>query len=325
MSEVVFHIGFPKTGTTTLQFAFARNPEVHYLGKNMRDAPVGHSDPRIVPSILLAKKLLTADTARFEDALPEMQQIIEDAISNGKSVFLSDEAFTFAEYMAVGQAYNASATTDHYAMAERLHRLWPTAKILVSLREQRSFLTSWYLQRRKRGAISHSFDEFLSRAKAGLETRSLLHAIKYDEMYQAYANLFDAKNMRVLLFEQFRLDYGLIVSEAAKAAGVDEKSALEIWGNAHNNNREALHPQIRKYLKHLPNGLVDNIPHPLIKAAKSVFPKVKASAKFSDEDAVFLEEFYAQSNANMARLGNVPLGKFGYSIAPDIANESPSK
>jgi hypothetical protein len=318
MTRVVFHIGYPKTGTTTLQLAFARLPALHYLGKNLRDAPTGATDPRIAPSRLLAQKLFAADTIRFEAALPDLRAILAAALADRRPVLLSDEAFTFAEYMPVGRAYGVPAITDHAVMAGRLKALWPEAEVLVVVREQADFLLAWYLQRAKQGARDGSPATFLAAARATIGTRSLLNALRYDEMYAAYSGAFGGTHVHVLPFEQVRADFGLVIRRAATLAGVPEGQALAAWDNAHNNDREALHPALRRLAIGLP-GLRRHSPAPLVRLLRWLAPKAPRIARLTPADRAFLADFFAPSNARLAEFTGLDLAPLGYALPATAA------
>lgn len=158
MRTIVIHLGFPKTATTTLQSAFMKAPSVSYIGKGIRDRS---EIPSL--SVEVAKATILSDRRRFEESAPLLRKEILSIEPKGNPILMSDEAFTFAEYMQIGNRWKRQTVSDHREMAYRLRCLAPEAKVMFSVRNQFDLIRSFYRQAAKVGRIEESFQSYVQR------------------------------------------------------------------------------------------------------------------------------------------------------------------
>jgi hypothetical protein len=311
MARVVFHIGYPKTGTTSLQRCFLTYPETHYLGQILRDSNYDRpDDPRIAPSVMLVRTLHADDPARFEAALPELRKTIAGRIADGRPVIVSDETFSFAEFMKIARTAPAPIRTDHAAFAERLRRLWPGATILVCVREQKSFLISFYLQQLRTGMKLVAFEDYVAEDFAA---GAMLKALRYDAMLDAYRQAFGDR-VRVLAFESYKRRFGDLIAAAAIAAGIAPEGPVAAWGDRHENAREAqrwyapvLHRALSQVARGLPDGIYQRIRQRLAVVPESVPLRAPLARR--------LDAYFAPSNRRLAEMTGIDLAALGYTVA----------
>lgn len=166
----VLHIGFHKTGTTTLQQEFFRALEgCTVLSANSRD--VGEEFHRRV------RELASASDEDYSDA--SLRDLIARRGETADVLVVSHE--------------DLSQWSAHGRTAARLQDLLPHAKILICVREQRSMLYARYGQYVKKGG-SHSFARYL--AKFDEEW------MRYDLTVEDYMRRWGADRVKVALFEQ---------------------------------------------------------------------------------------------------------------------------
>ena len=58
MKKLFVHIGFPRTGTTTIIVLFSKHPQIHYLGRT----------PRIQPKITLIELMCNLNDNDFNQS-----------------------------------------------------------------------------------------------------------------------------------------------------------------------------------------------------------------------------------------------------------------
>lgn len=311
MSNVFFHIGFPKTATTTLQNVLIAHDPCAYLGKGLREAEA--------PSLSLAvtHAALYLDSRRFEAALPALREVITAMAGSARAMVISDEAFTFAEYMAMGDHWPRGRITDHDVIAARLARLAPGAGIMVSLREQADFMQSYYRQRVKRQMEDAPVAEWMTRELGRLDGRSMLHTVRYDEMYDAYAAHFDPARIHVWLYEAYRGDFGGYLDEVSGVLGLDGAALRAEWGGLHANpdrpNRRN-RASVMRLRGLLPEGLRAVLPEGFKTAIMDGLAKATPDTRMPDDTRAAIRAYFAEPNAALARRTGLDLAGHGYAV-----------
>lgn len=314
MDNVFLHVGFPKTATTTLQLTLQAYGEgCDYLGKGLRELP----EPDL--SLEIAWAALYVDTTRFEAMLPGLRARIAARAAATPCLVISDEAFTFVEYMTMGPHWPRQAVTDHAVTAERLARLCPGAAVLMSVREQTAFLDSFYRQKLKRMTADADFAEWVQREIGRLGQRSMLHALRYDEAVEAYAARFGANRVHVSAYETYRTDFGRYLDEVAGMTGLQPERLRAAWGGLHANPdlpkrrqrsvvkrlRTLTPAPLRRFLPgRLRAGLLDALAKP---APEVAMPEPAAEA---------IRAHFAAPNRALAECTGLDLEALGYPVAP---------
>lgn len=314
MGRVIFHIGYPKTGTTTLQRCFLSYPGVHYLGQILRNphANMGH-DPRAAVSIKLIFSLLSADTRRFSEALPELRQTISDLLKDGRPVIVSDEALTLAEHMKIARMSDTSIYTDHATLAERLHRLWPGATVLVSIREQKALLCSFYLQQLRTDLPFISFERYVEQGFEAAGQRSILNAMRFDEMFSAYSGVFHKAQVKLMTFESYKNHFASLMVAMADAADIPSDDVLRWWDGRHDNARGGRHwhaQWLHRVLSKAKWRLPDSLYHGLQKRLSIVPARLEIERALASR----LDAFFATSNARLEAAAGIKLSQLGYAV-----------
>jgi hypothetical protein len=91
---------------------------------------------------------------------------------------------------------------DRYDIAHRLAKIFPEARVLICIREQRSIIRSSYFQFINAGGMI-GLDDYIS----GRDTRGpsfRLDHFRYDVLLELYRSLFGAENVLVLAYEELR-------------------------------------------------------------------------------------------------------------------------
>jgi hypothetical protein len=191
MEEPVFiHVGFSNTGTTSLQRNFfAKRDDIFLAGE-----PYGERG-----GIFTTIKCIE-DFNLDIDYIDGLCIELISARSQGRTIVISDESLTEAP-----QLYISPYVQPRDAIALRLHRFFPKAKIIFTIRDQRHYVQSMYLNLKRNSA---KFDRMpippFSHWLAGhlAQHRShFLQNLDFFESIRLYENIFGRNNILILPIE----------------------------------------------------------------------------------------------------------------------------
>ncbi|MEM9580563.1 MAG: sulfotransferase [Pseudomonadota bacterium] len=311
MSNIFIHIGFPKTATTTLQTVMMDHAACAYLGKGLRDT----MEPSL--SLDIAGAVFFSDTLRFADRAPALRDRIAAEAEGASCLMLSDEAFSFAEYMQIGTQWGCKTVTDHVVIADRIAALCPEAHVLMSTRNQLSFLQSFFRQTAKRRhAQERPFESFVDEMLAVLPHRSMLHALRYDEALRAYQGRFGADRVMVTPYESYSGDFGPYLTSVAQFCGLDPEAVALSWGGIHANKAHGSRerPGLRRARGLVPAPVRNLVPKALRKrvSAAAALPPLQATFTPAHKDS--LTAFFAPSNAALTQQTGLDLAQWSYPL-----------
>ena len=199
--QVLLHVGYHKTGSRWLRALFFSNPGtgLGWIDK----AGVDHPVRRLVAARPLE---FDAETTRVE-----FEPLLQGIVDEGLSPVVSFERLS-------GNPF--SGGYDSKEIADRLVRVFPDARVLVVVREQRSMIVSTYKQYvREGGALSPS--KFMRPPTS----RSLrvpwfdLRHFEYHHLLAHYRQLFGEDAVLALPYEQFVADPRSFVEQIGRFAG----------------------------------------------------------------------------------------------------------
>ena len=201
LTPPLVHVGYHKTGTNWLQEELFGNPRTGYrwLGKQPLTHPV-HTLVRARP--------FDFDAAAVR---AEFEPMLRDAEGAGLLPVVSFPRLS-------GHPY--SGGYDSRMIADRVAEVFPEARILIVIREQRSMIVSTYKQYVNAGGEAR-LEHFLQPAKQrewrvpGFDYRHFA----YDRLIGHYSSLFGGDNVLVLPYEQFVRDARGFVEAIARFAG----------------------------------------------------------------------------------------------------------
>ena len=184
MDNIALHIGFPKTGTTSLQRGF------FYVHPDILSVcpPIESKKLRKLIEVDIYKDgLLYDDEAVAEEFRREIELLQKQ--NPGKVFMLSDENLCF--YRELNQ--------DRMLVAKRLFDIFGPARILITIRRQDRLICSLYQQTIQGGSYM-SFSKFLDYFMARYAT-SFLPLLKYSLIIKTYEQLFGKESIKVLPLE----------------------------------------------------------------------------------------------------------------------------
>ncbi len=223
--NIVLHVGFSKTGTTTLQkYLFSHHSQVHYLGK-----PYADDTFKTLVHRLIMQESLVYDPAPLKKYLE--CQILLTSNPAKKVILLSEEMLL-----------SYSKTRDKGLTAQRLKEAFPSAKILFTIRDQFELLKAAYLSRGRQlnyvppkySGLHVTFREWLALAFENIERSYLGHA-DYFKTIAYYARLFGKDRVCVLLLEELIHTPGEYAVKLSDFLGIAAGETRELLAGQHAN------------------------------------------------------------------------------------------
>lgn len=182
---LLLNIGYHKTGTTWLQ---------RYLFNNQS---IGYTSP--ISNQLLFQKLIFPHPLRFnakEARIPLVGMLLKYH-NSGLTPVISLEDLSGNPYSG---GYNSMT------LADRLVDVFPEARVLIVIREQKAMILSTYKQYIKGGGTC-SLKDFIFPPHNGMYTVPLfdLERFEYHYLLSYYISLFGRSNVLILPYELFRV------------------------------------------------------------------------------------------------------------------------
>ena len=312
MASVLVHIGYHKSGSGWLRRLFFSNPASGFgwVGKKARNHPVRR---------LVGARPFEFDGAAFrEEFAPLLRHIENDALFP----VVSFERFS-------GNPF--SGGYDSKEIANRLAEVFPGARILVVIREQRSMIVSTYKQYvREGGALPpRNFIKPPTSKSMRVPWFDLRH-FEYHHLLSYYRQLFGSDRVLALTFEQFAANPVAFVQEIAQFAGRPlGADALRSLPFEERSNRSPPAPaiELRRWLNKL--GVRSELnPAPIFtsKAVKrlgievqrtTLVPRALAArgdAKLRETVAATIGDRYVESNRISAELTGTDLASLGWMV-----------
>lgn len=285
---IFLHPGMAKSATTSLQqLVFARHPEINYLGL-----------PAETEEVRAAIRRICRDDGLYWDEAA-VAAILGPRLASKREVsLLSYENFTLYE------------STDKAVIADRLHALFPEARVFFTIRRQQDVLPAWYLQKCQKYLRSGhfvSFDDWWA-IKSKRPHRSILDDLRYGDVIAAYAERFGRENVAVFLYEQLTEDAGVFCRQLATFLGVDATVFEQLLGAGHANptipaRLLALGPA----LSYLPRSIAAQISRRMLARGGS-----RARVQSDPRVTETVRSLVVESNRRLMRDFQLPLERHGY-------------
>lgn len=301
------HIGYPKTATTWLQrHVFSQHPEITYWTslenmKWIRQLPRLH-DFDFHP-----------DTYR--------EEILSSIADNNKIIVVSLESLVGDPFAG---GYNSRINAD------RLHSLFPHAKIVITIRNQLTIIESLYKQYIHEGG-SCSLDRFLRLEPYRLHFS--MNFLLYDRVIEYYFKLFKESSVAVFLYEALKDNPQDFLVDLFSFLGVNPKESTVDLGVRSNQGMSLLSLYIARFANrflysHRNPGPV--IPSRLTTARKIrhilqgrldplMLSRISPKKNLIDEGLKNeLIKYYKHSNSKLIATLGLPLQKYGYPVESEL-------
>jgi hypothetical protein len=228
MVRIYVHIGTPKTGTTTLQRFLCKNEknllDLGYLyPQSGRPSyyPIAHYN--LAHAMRFQEKIYAKHAGRWEDLSSQFSDLHREIEQKKPSnVIVSSESFgKRSEYIE--------------KLQEEFSRY--DVKILVYLREQKDFLTSYYIESIKQGS-SKNFEDFLC---------DEWNIGDYYNYLLPWSNSFGKENVTVRILKKNKLK-GNLFEDFLASVGIKNPSKFDMNITNHNISPPAKAVNLLRYL-----------------------------------------------------------------------------
>lgn len=301
---MIIHPGFIKTGTTSLQdFLLFVHPQVHAFGHPHRSA----LDARISQALRRIEG--------FDDDPEELRDALTAALEAcpaGQVPVLSDETLTADPRLAA-------------ATARRLHRHFPQARILFTIRRQEDMIRSFY-GRHGRVLVNTpapyadrhvAFDAWLEHAARNFPA-GVLGMADYERTIEIYRALFGEERIAILPLEERMADEGAFADRLSAILGVDAAVTRQLLDHRHAHGQETARfvrydrlrkrfPAAERVAASLPAG---------VRALAGGFLRRGATQRveFPPEWPERLQDLYRRGNRRLMERYGLPLREYGYAV-----------
>lgn len=306
MVPLFLHIGYPKTGTTTLQaHLFAKHPEVDYIGKYIPG--FGYETPEIGH---LINHIISANSMRLDrEACRSLKRILDERrrSSQAKAIIISTESFLHV------------AGADFDILINRILEAFAPCRIMVSIREQFDLLLSFYRTHGKYGqyifvhkeqyedlSFPISLDRWMNINMLTID-RNVPGILYYGEVDRILQSKFGDEYFDFFLYEEMRDNFESYVGSLSRFLGIDGVASWDILRGRHENPSALQNGQVldgrgetRMYLS------------PVLADARHV--AADASIRLNPGRTAEIRALYAESNRRLTRHGHLALERYGYAL-----------
>jgi len=295
VSNVLIHIGYPKTATTWLQDVF-------------------------FPSVLNFSFISKRDANRLilnSNCLAYNPKIIQEEFHKNRNRNLLISSETFSTVINSGFNYGYFSA----GIAHKLKETFPDATVIIFIRRQQSIIPSAYQQYVKSGG-TFSFRRWLYSGEVFSFERLL-----YDRLIEYYKSLFSDKQVRVYLYEDLKNDNKQFLQRFSIEHGLDVDWDKVTYSPVNKGLRIYCMPILKvlnhfykkpvgrkRFVCHIP--VMTSVGYGIINYLNPmpIFGHYLTGNEFlRPKDLEYIKNFYANSNRNLTRyFGSEVLERYGY-------------
>lgn len=307
-SDFVVHIGAPKTATTFLQYdVFNIHQDIHNIGR-----PFGETSNRWFTEHICNAEINEYDKDRLSIWVDDARKFADEY--DKKAVVLSDEALCRGRLNTV--------------TAQRLSEIIPDAKILLTIRNQKTVLGSYYTSH---GRILRSAPEKLVGTHltfsewfdfdVGRYPFSFLGAVRYYDLAKIYQTYFKRQNIYIAMYEDLIHDKNKYADVLSNVLNIAKNNILTLLETPARN--KGVSGSLVKYLdarQKLPDWFRPSKMLPGGEKLRALWLKRLSDGKgfaptFTQDEARWIAAAYGRGNALLKEEYGLPVEKYDYPLA----------
>ena len=311
-SQIVIHIGLPKTGTTSLQhFFFPCHSQIDYLGKHYVKARKDYDQrDQFVDSII--RLIYSRDEIEFDLTFCKNRfDKVKEGLNGKRVAVISYEALT--ENISYIPA-------DRKLIAQRLYNVFGESKIIITIRNQLDMIVSAWAETAAKLARYKPFKIWLIEQNNNFY-RGILYRLKYFELIEAYSRIFGKDNIGVFLLEDLKEDPRKYYIELSNYLNIDTDESLfllekKTYANPRFSRRKITYAKwcrrlgwdpLSRFEKYIPDVVLAGF-------RKQIEGGPPIEVEFSKENEELLSSYYRESNRNLLHNYSVDLSGKGYPL-----------
>lgn len=208
LDNVLIHIGYQKTGSTWLQRTLFKRDNITFEPINEKDSGASN----------LASPFFKGADGNVLSPFDDNQAHINDCLKTYLDNYPIPEGKipVFSNERLAGNAHAAGFDAVH--IASRLKSTFPNGKVLITIRNQRSYILSIYFLYLSRGGTM-SLMRYLNSRYDGKRPHFSPHHINYLPLIRHYSKLFGKHNVKVIPLELLETNSDQFVSEIGEFVG----------------------------------------------------------------------------------------------------------
>jgi hypothetical protein len=315
--ECVFHIGYPKTASTFLQRQIFENSQELLAFTALGDSP-GHNEVS-----LFTNKIISGENTAItdEERARRLLALKEKIDSSSRKPILSHESMIIGQWQEYYTNFENPET-----VCQRICEYFPQAKIMICIRDQVSWLDSWFRHDLRGYNIStKSISEIID---SEYFKDNIMPFIKYNRQIKRYQDLFGKRNIGVFFFADLENFPDIFVSNISSFLDIEPP----VWRNVrHRPGYSRPSALTRRYLNkaYLPlsraifgdeycRTVLDDrygyICKKVFGKADILFHRMGSRSMFGRAEKKFIGDLFREDNQELSELLNVDVSKYGFAV-----------